>query len=166
MTEDIQACTEPLWPEDAEGCAAQAVGPNAELAVILLAAGCSQSYIRKQCGFESQRAVQAFCRDEDTRREAAELTGERAKRLGRRALVNLEQILGTAQPDLRAHVLAIRTALEVSGDLRDAHSAPIKSVRELSVPELSQLIDATKQELNARVARYRPSVAVDRDTTA
>jgi len=77
--------------------------------------------------------------------------------------VNLENILKansgyTNGPDLRSLLLAIRTALEVSGDLRNAHSAPIKSVRELSVGELSQLIDATKQELNARVTRYRAGV--------
>lgn len=143
-----------LWPDDA-GEPDTSKGPDAELAIVLLAAGCSQSFIRQRCGFETQRAVQAFCRDEDVRREVATITAERAKGLGRRALVNLEKILATPQPDLRAHVLAIRTALEVSGDLRDAHSAPAKTVRELSVSELSELIAATKQELDARVTRYR-----------
>lgn len=147
-----------LWPDDLAGKADTSKGPDNELAVILLAAGCAQSFIRSRCGFDSARAVQAFCRDEDVRREAAELTAERAKRVGKRALVNLEQILHAPQPDLRAHVLAIRTALEVSGDLRDAHSAPIKSVRELSVGELNELIAATRAELDARVSRYRADV--------
>jgi hypothetical protein len=144
-----------MWPDDVAGIADTSQGPDAELAVILLAAGCPQSFIRTRCGFESQRQVQAFCRDEDVRREAAELAGERAKRVGKRALVSLEQILSAPQTDLRAHVLAIRTALEVSGDLKRDHSAPVKSVRELSVGELSELIAATKQELDARVGRYR-----------
>jgi len=144
-----------LWPDDLAGSADTSAGPDNELAVVLLAAGCSQSFIRSRCGFESQRAVQVFCRDEDVRREAAELTAERAKRVGKRALVSLEQILHAPQTDLRAHVLAIRTALEVSGDLKRDHSAPAKTVRELSVGELSELIAATKSELEARIGRYR-----------
>jgi len=154
-----------LWPDDLAGSADTSAGPDNELAVVLLAAGCSQSFIRSRCGFESQRAVQVFCRDEDVRREAAELTAERAKRVGKRALVSLEQILHAPQTDLRAHVLAIRTALEVSGDLKRDHSAPVKSVRELSVGELNELIAATRAELDARVTRYqdvRPVKALQR----
>jgi hypothetical protein len=143
-----------LWPDDA-GEADTSNGPDGELAVVLLAAGCTQSFIRQRCGFESQRAVQAFCRDEDVRREAAELAGERAKRVGKRALVSLEQILATPQTDLRAQVLAIRTALEVSGDLKRDHSAPVKSVRELSVGELNELIAATRNELETRISRQQ-----------
>ena len=154
-----------LWPDDLAGSADTSAGPDNELAVVLLAAGCSQSFIRSRCGFESQRAVQVFCRDEDVRREAAELTAERAKRVGKRALVSLEQILHAPQTDLRAHVLAIRTALEVSGDLKRDHSATVKSVRELSVGELNELIAATRAELDARVTRYqdvRPVKALQR----
>jgi len=143
-----------LWPDDA-GEPDTSNGPDTELAVILLAAGCAQSFIRTRCGFETHRAVQAFCRDEDVRREAAEIAGERAKRVGKRALVSLEQILATPQTDLRAQVLAIRTALEVSGDLKRDHAAPVKSVRELSVGELNELIATTRAELDSRVARYR-----------
>ena len=99
--------------------------------------------------------MQAFCRDAETRTAVTELTTESAGRVGRRALVSLEQILATPQTDLRAHVLAIRTALEVSGDLKRDHAAPVKSVRELSVSELSTLIDATKAELDSRISRQR-----------
>jgi hypothetical protein len=144
-----------MWPEDLAGNAPGNDGPDAELAIVLLAAGMPQSFIRTRCGFDSQRAVQAFCRDEDVRLAAAELANERARRLGRRASVCLEEILSTPQTDLRAHVLAIRTALEVSGDLKRDHSAPVKSVRELSVGELNQLIEATQNELESRVGRYR-----------
>lgn len=151
-----------LWPDDA-GEPDTSAGPDTELAVVLLAAGCSQSFIRQRCGFETQRAVQVFCRDEDVRREAAQLAGERAQRVGKRAMVSLEQILATPQTDLRAHVLAIRTALEVSGDLKRDHAAPAKTVRELSVGELSELIAATKQELETRVSRQ---VAVRRLNSA
>jgi hypothetical protein len=152
MTEDVR---DVLWPDDAQGIADTSQGPDTELAVILLAAGCSQSFIRTRCGFESQRDVQAFCRDDDVRREASELAGERNRRLGRRASVSLEKILATEHTDLRAQVLAIRTALEVSGDLKRDHAAPVKTVRELSVAELSELIDVTRQELEARTVRQK-----------
>jgi hypothetical protein len=69
--------------------------------------------------------------------------------------VKLEQLVSQDHTDLRAQVLAVRTALEVSGDLKRDHSPPVKSVRELSVTELSALIDATRAELNTRVARQR-----------
>lgn len=148
-----------LWPDDAE-TSLEVVrpgtqGPDLDMAIALLAAGCTQSYVRQKCGFESQRAVQAFCRDAETRSAVAALTTERASRVGKRALVALEQIVTAPQTDLRAHVLAIRTALEVSGDLKRDHAAPVKSVRELSVDELSTLIDATRQELDARITRQR-----------
>jgi hypothetical protein len=141
-----------VWQDDEPG---ESAGPDTELAVILIAAGCSQSVIRQKCGFESQRAVQAFCRDDDVRREAAELAGERVKRLGRRASMCLEEILETPHTDLRAQVLAIRTALELSGELKRDHAAPAKTVRELSVGELNELIAATRSELEARIGRYQ-----------
>ena len=142
-----------LWPE--ESPATDAGEPDTELAVILLASGCSQSFIRTRCGFESNRAVQAFCRDEDVRREAGELASERVKRIGKRASVCLEQILNTPQTDLRAQVLAIRTGLELAGELKRDNAAPAKSVRELSAPELAELIAATRMELSERIGRYR-----------
>ena len=144
-----------LWPAECPAAQVDATEPDTALAVILLAAGQSQSYIRVKCGFPSQRAVQAFCRDEDVRREADAIASERVKRLGKLATVTLEQILRTPQTDLRAQVLAVRTALEVSGDLRRDPAAPVKSVRELTVSELSELIDATRRELEAREVRYR-----------
>ena len=143
-----------LWPDDAPG-AAQAGEPDTELAVILLAAGCSQTFIRTRCGFESNRAVQAFCRDEDVRREAHELAAERVKRIGKRASVCLEQILNTPQTDLRAQVLAIRTGLELSGDLKRENTAPAKSVKELTAGELGELIAVTRVELAERIGRQR-----------
>lgn len=148
-----------LWPDDAADTPGSPGEPNAELAVILLAAGCPQSYIRRQCGFETSRQVAAFCRDDDIRRRAGELAAERTRRVGKRAMVCLEQILATPQTDLRAQVLAIRTALEVSGDLKRDHSPPVKSVRELSVPELDALISATRAELDTRITRQRDSAA-------
>lgn len=145
-----------MWPDDVgPGCEVAESGPNTALAVILLAAGQSQSYIRQQCGFETARQCAAFCRDADTLREVEAVSAERVRRVGKRALVSLEKILSEEHTDLRAHVLAIRTGLEVSGDLKRDHSAPVKSVRELSVPELNQLIDATRAELDARITRLR-----------
>jgi len=143
-----------LWPDDAPGVV-HAGEPDTELAVILLAAGCSQTFIRTRCGFGSNRAVQAFCRDDDVRREAGELAAERVKRIGKRATVCLEQILNTPQTDLRAQVLAIRTGLELSGELKRENAAPVKSVRELTAGELGELIAATRAELDARITRQR-----------
>lgn len=146
-----------LWEDDALTASHQGEGsaPDYELAVRLLAAGCTQSYVRAKCRFDSARQVQAFCRDADTVAAVKELAGERVQRLGKLASVGLEQILRTPQTDLRAHVLAIRTALEVSGDLKRDHAPPAKSVRELSVAELSELIAATRSELESRVSRQR-----------
>jgi hypothetical protein len=125
--------------------------PDRELAVVLLAAGCAPSFIRDRAGFSSVRAVRVFAADSDVRREVEERTKERAARLGRRALVALEQIVIAPHTDVRAHVLAIRTALEVSGDLRRGQlEPPARKVSELTVAELNVLIDATREELAAR----------------
>ena len=70
-------------------------------------------------------------------------------------MVALERIVSTEHTDLRAQVLAIRTALEVSGDLKRDHAAPVKQVHELTVAELNHLIAATKSELSARLGMYR-----------
>jgi len=122
---------------------------------MLLAAGCTQSYIRAKCGFAGRREVEAFCRDPDTRQLVQVVTRERAERLGKRAIVKLEQLVSRDHTDLRAQVLAVRTALEVSGDLKRDHSPPVKSVRELTVAELSALIESTRAELGARITRQR-----------
>jgi len=66
--------------------------------------------------------------------------------------VRLERILAEEHTDLRATVLAVRTGLEVAGVLKRDLAAPLKTVRELSVPELNQLIAATKAELEDRIA--------------
>ena len=145
-----------LWPEDhdseSNAVAACSDGPNTELAVILLASGCTQAYVRRQCGFESLRAVSAFVRDGEVARAVAEVAGQRAQRVGNRALVRLERILSETHTDLRATVLAVRTGLEVGGMLKRDHAAPLKTVRELSVPELNQLIESTRAELDQRIA--------------
>lgn len=66
-------------------------------------------------------------------------------------MVRLEQLLASGHTDLRAEVLAIRTALEVSGELRGKGAEPpVRKVSELTVAELNQLIEATRRELMAR----------------
>lgn len=125
--------------------------PDRELGVILLAAGCAPSFVRDRAGFASVRAVRAFAADSDVRREVEERTRERAARLGRRALVKLEALVSADHADLRAQVLAVRTALEVSGDLRRGQlEQPTRKVSELTVAELNQLIDVTRREIAAR----------------
>ena len=148
--------TELLWPEDrAEtmpGLADPAAGPNSELAVTMLAGGCSQQQVKQACGFESMRAVRAFCSDHEVQRAVSELASQRAARVGNRALVRLERILSESHTDLRATVLAVRTGLEVGGQLKREPTAPVRTVSELSVPELSALIESTRAELEARVS--------------
>jgi len=155
-----------LWSEDHDAPRYEGPGPDTELAITLLAAGCTQSYVRHKCGFESQRQVQQFARDDEVRAAVKERAAERVQRLGKLATVGLEQILRTPQTDLRAQVLAIRTALEVSGDLKRDHSAPAKTVRELSVSELSELISATRAELNARISRQRADRTISNGKSA
>jgi len=151
-----------LWPEDhseeSSGVVANLEGPNTELAVILLASGCTLAYVRKQCGFESLRAVSAFASDSEVARAVSELTTLRAKRIGTRAMVRLERILSQEHSDLRATVLAVRTGLELSGQLKGAHSTPTRTVSELSVPELNELILSTRNELNARISSGGPLI--------
>jgi len=150
-----------LWPEDGRETQSHD-GPDHELAIYLLASGAPHDYVAKRAGFESLRSARAFARDEETRRAVAELVGERAKGVGKQALVRLERILATEHSDLRATVLAIRTGLEVSGDLRAAATAPAKTVRELTVAELTELISATRHELEARVSTPRVGRDADR----
>jgi len=126
----------------------------------LLAAGCTAQHIQRACGFESLRSAQGFCRDDEVKRAVAEQAGQRAGRLGTRALVVLERILSERHTDLRATVLAVRTALEVSGFLRKDIAAPLKHVHELTVPELTQLIEQTRTELEQRRARRADAVSI------
>jgi len=150
-----------LWPDDrmpdSSGVSHCGDGPNTELAVILLSSGCTLAYVKAQCGFESMRAVSAFASDGEVARAVSELAGQRAKRIGNRAMVRLERILAEEHTDLRATVLAVRTGLELSGQLKRDHDAPTKAVSDLSVAELNQLIDSTKAELDSRISRRGPS---------
>jgi len=140
--------------------------PDYELAVILLAQGCAQAFIRERCRFPTHRAVQAFCREDETRKAVAALHEERRERVGRSAMVSLERIVSAETfSDLRAQVLAIRTALEVSGNIRRDTSPPVKSVRELSVAELNELIATTRSELDARITVQRAGRKLDHTTT-
>ena len=66
-------------------------------------------------------------------------------------MVSLEKIVTGTHKDLRAQVLAIRTALEVGGALTKDAALPIKNVADLSVSELNELIASTKAELAERL---------------
>ena len=65
-------------------------------------------------------------------------------------MVRLERILAEEHTDLRATVLAVRTGLEVGGMLKRDPAPPVRSVRDLSVAELSELIESTKREISTR----------------
>jgi hypothetical protein len=134
------------------------VEPNTELAIVLLASGQTQQYVRQQCGFETLRDVQAFARDDDVRAAVKEQRAQRVQRIGDCALVSLEKIVNAEHKDLRAQVLAIRTALEVGGALAKDAALPVKEVSDLSVSELNELIASTKAELAQRLGEYRPDV--------
>ena len=150
-----------LWPDDRlpdhAGLTHNAEGPNTELAVILLASGCTLAYVRKACGFESMRAASAFAQDAEVQGAVGRAAGQRAQRIGNRAMVRLERILAEEHTDLRATVLAVRTGLELSGALKRDHAAPIKAVSDLTVPELNQLIASTRAELDSRISQGGPS---------
>ncbi len=152
-----------LWPDDhmpeASGVSHCGEGPNTELAVILLASGCTLAYVRKACGFESMRAVSGFAGDGEVARAVQELGAQRAKRIGNRAMVRLERILAEEHTDLRATVLAVRTGLELSGMLKKDHGAPVKAVSDLTVSELNELIASTRAELEARISARGPLIA-------
>lgn len=145
-----------LWPDekitDGRAPGTSLAAPDCQLAVYLLAAGCTHSYVRHRAGFDSVRAVATFAREDSTRQAIEEQGQDRARRVGKRALVRLEKLLAEEHTDLRATVLAIRTGLEVSGELKRDHGAPVKTVRELTVPELNQLIESTRKELEARIS--------------
>ena len=167
MVMETQPAVVALWPEDRISQDENRTDcPDHQLAVYLLAAGCTHDYVATRAGFESLRHAQRFARDEETRRAVAELTAERGKRLGKRAMVRLERILAEEHTDLRATVLAIRTAMEVSGDLKSSGAAPTKTVRELTVPELNELIEATKSELQQRITGGRVGETAPRLTSS
>jgi hypothetical protein len=136
--------------------------PNRALAIVLLASGQPLAFVRQQCGFETLREVQAFAKDDDVRAAVKDQRAQRVQRIGDKAMVSLETLLAREHTDLRAQVLAIRTALECSGELYGKHDAarvPIKNVADLSVSELNELIASTKRELSERLGEYRADEA-------
>jgi len=143
-----------LWPDDynATDAAIESPEPDTELAVMLLAAGTDPAVIREKCGFPTMKACRAFLRDPETAAAARVLGNERQERVGNRAMVELERVLVADHDDLRARVLAIRTALEVSGQMRREVAPPVRRVDELSVAELGELIESTRAEISRRVA--------------
>jgi hypothetical protein len=157
MTKQSGTALEPIAPSALDQLLpAFDAEPNHELAIVLLASGQSQQFVREQCGFVSMRDVQAFAKDSDVRQAIKDQRQMRVQRVSDRALVNLETILSTDHKDLRAHVLAIRTALDVGGALNKEAALPVKEVSDLSVHELNELIAATKHELSQRLGEYRP----------
>src|SRR4249920_294396 len=101
-----------LWPDDkfldgrAPGTShLENSEPDVQLAVWLLAAGCTHSVVKTRAGFESVKDVQALAKENSKRQGNEEQGKDRARRVGKRALVKLEQLLAKDHTDLRATVL-------------------------------------------------------------
>jgi len=164
MTENIQ-----LWPEDKESeesdssAVSVCIEPDIALAVILLSAGCTPSVIKQRCGFATVKDARDFCRSIEVREQVRALQRERIDRVGSRAVVRLEALLADGSfTDIRALVAAIRAGLDLAGLTRQPSTPPTRTVRELSVTELNELIASTERELQTRISRPLPAVTVAR----
>jgi hypothetical protein len=126
---------------------------NVELAVMLLAAGHDEKALRQHAGFASLRDVREFASRSDTKAEVRRAAEARGLRVGIKGLASIEQILDSESTDGRTRVAAARTALEVAGFLgKEPLLSEKKATRELSVAELNAMIEATRAELQARIA--------------
>lgn len=136
--------------------------PNTELAVLLLIAGHDEKVLRRHAGFPSLRAARDFANRSDTMAEVERAVETRRLRIGIKSLAVIEQLLDSDATDGRTRVAAARTGLEAGGILRkDWRSLERKLTRELSVPELNQLIAQTRAELErAEAAARRQPVAL------
>ncbi len=130
--------------------------PNTELAILLLAAGHDEKALRRHAGFATRRDARDFASRADTKAQVSQETEARAQRVGIKGLATIELMLDSDSTDGRTRVAAARTALEVAGFLRkDAMASETKLLRELSVPELSAMIEHTRSELERAEARVR-----------
>jgi hypothetical protein len=129
--------------------------PNAELAVLLLAAGHDEKVLRRHAGFASLRDARVFANRADTKTEVSRAVDARAMRVGIKGLATIEQMLDSESTDGRTRVAAARTALEFAGLLRKgAHLSPIDQYRGLSGQELDALIIQTRAELAEKLAKF------------
>lgn len=113
----------------------------------LLADGHDVRALRRFAGFQNLREARDFARTPEVRAAVAERVRERAVRLGARSLRRLQELLDSPTTDGRTLVAAARTGLEVSGLLRKDAVLPTKRLEELSVAELTEMIESTKREL-------------------
>jgi hypothetical protein len=131
--------------------------PNAELAVMLLAAGHDEKALRRHAGFASLRDARNFANNPETQAEVRRAVEPRKMRVGIKSLATIEQLLDSENTDGRTRVSAARAGLEVAGLLDKAsRSTETRLPRELSVAELTMMIEQTRAELEASLAR-RPS---------
>jgi hypothetical protein len=130
------------------------VEPNEELAVMLLAAGHDEKELRRHAGFSSIRAARDFANRADTKAEVERAVEASRQRLGIKSLACLEQMIDNESTTGRDRVAALRTGLEVSGLLRkDLRRSEARLPHDLSAEELSVMIEQTRAELAARLAK-------------
>jgi len=137
--------------------------PNEELGVMLLATGHDEKALRRHAGFPSIRAARAFANRMDTKAEVRRAVDARTLRVGAKGLAAIEYMLDSDSTDGRTRVAAARTALEVAGFLRkDVRVSEPKLPHDLSAAELSVMIEETRAELAARMAKLprRPPALV------
>jgi hypothetical protein len=127
--------------------------PDTELAVMLLAAGHDEKALWRHAGFASLRDARNFANLLDTRAEVERVVEADRRRLGIKSMREIEKLLDSENTDGRMRVSAARLGLEAAGFLDKApRSTETKLPREYSVAQLTVMIEATRAELEARIA--------------
>jgi hypothetical protein len=135
--------------------------PDTDLAVLLLAAGYDEKALKRHAGFATLRAARDFASRSDTKAEVRRSVEVRALRVGVKGLASIEHLLDSESTDGRTRVAAARTALEVAGFLRkDSRPADPRLPHDLSAAELSVMIEETRAELAARLAKRDQTIAL------
>jgi hypothetical protein len=121
--------------------------PNEALGLQMLADGEDISMLVSHCGFASLHAARQFANQYRTQETVHRLWRERAARIGIKAMKRVEAILDDQTCDKRSAVAAARTGLDLAGLSGKPMMPPVRRVEELSVAELTELIEATRREL-------------------
>jgi hypothetical protein len=132
-----------------------ATEPDSELAVVLIAEGHDAHFLREHAGFATVRDARVFMARSEIKAEVGRLVEEARSRLGFKSVATLERLLDSDSTDGRTRVAAARTGLEIAGLMRRDQPLSGKALRELTVPELAELIEHTKSEIERLQAKVR-----------
>jgi ABC-type sugar transport system ATPase subunit len=143
------------------------IEPDTELAVALIAEGHDAHYLRDHAGFATLRDAREFIARSETKTAVRRQVEERSSRLGFKSMAALERLLDSDSTDGRTRVAAARTGLEVAGLMRRDQPLSDKVLRELTVPELAELIAQTKAEIeqlqSKAMSRSQPVTLISSD---